>query len=139
MASVVTSANLSPLISRNRIGEAVRDSLHLHVGRGRRYTVKALSEATGVPERCIEAAKCGPDDTEYRPLKLEELASLIKFLGAPFASSILEIAGLGTFELMDGQPPLPRTLDPCKQPAKLSREDHIRKAREHLIAAETAE
>lgn len=87
----------------------------------------------------IECALCEPDDPEYRPLKLEELASLTKFLGAPFASAFLEPCGLGAFELMDGQPPLPRTLDPCKQPAKLTREDHVRKAREHLIAAETAE
>jgi len=105
-----SAANFVPLISRNKIGEAIRDALHLHVGRGRRYSVRSLSEATGVPERCIEAAKCQPDDPEYRPLKLEDLASLIKFLGAPFASAILEPTDLGAFELADGQIPLPKVL-----------------------------
>jgi len=103
------SANFGPLISRSVIGETIRNALHLHVGRGRRYSVRSLSEATGVPERCIEAAKCEPDDPEYRPLKLEDLASLIKFLGAPFASAILEPCELGAFEL-SGQPPLPKVL-----------------------------
>ena len=97
------------LVSRSLIGECVRDALHLNVGRGRRYTVRELSEATGVPERCIEAAKCEPHDPEYRPLTLENLASLIKFLGAPFASAFLAPAGLGAFEL-SGQAPLPSVL-----------------------------
>lgn len=109
MNCLTPAANFTPLISRNRIGETIRDALHLHVGRGRRYSVRALSEATGVPERCIEAAKCEPDDPEYRPLKLEDLASLTKFLGASFASAFLEPAGLGAFEL-SGQPPLPKVL-----------------------------
>lgn len=115
MASVVPSANISPLISRNVIGERIRDALHLYVGRGRRYSVRALSEATGVPERCIEAAKCEPDDPEHRPLSLEYLASLIKFLGAPFTSAILEPAELGAFELA-GQIPLPKVLASADNP-----------------------
>jgi hypothetical protein len=110
MACDQSAANIRPLVSRSAIGETIRDALHLHVGRGRRYSVRALSEATGVPERCIEAAKCGPDDPEHRPLTLENLASLTKFLGVSFASAFLEPCGLGAFELMDGQPPLPRVL-----------------------------
>jgi hypothetical protein len=98
------------LVSRNCLGEKLRDALHLHVGRGRRYSVRELSDATGVPERCIEAAKCQPDDPEYRPLKVEDLASLAKFLGAPFASAFLEPCGLGAFELND-QPPLPKVFE----------------------------
>lgn len=104
------AANFSPLVSRSLIGETIRDALHLYVGRGRRYSVKELSAATGVPERCIEAAKCEPDDPEYRPLKLEDLASLMMFLGAPFACAVLEPACLGAFELMDAQIPLPKVL-----------------------------
>jgi hypothetical protein len=92
------------------IGEKLRNALHLHVGRGRRYSIRELSQATGVPERSIEAAKCEPDDPEFRPLSLENLASLTKFLGAPFASAFLEPCGLGAFELMDGQIPLPKVL-----------------------------
>ena len=110
MATSAESANISPLISRNTIGEKLRNALHLHVGRGRRYSIRELSQATGVPERSIEAAKCEPDDPEFRPLSLENLASLTKFLGAPFASAFLEPCGLGAFELMDGQIPLPKVL-----------------------------
>jgi hypothetical protein len=110
MASRADTANDSLLVSRNSIREKLRDALRLYVGRGRRYSVKELSNGTGVPDRMIECALCEPDDPEYRPLKLEELASLIKFLGVPFASSIIEIAGLGAFELMDGQIPLPKVL-----------------------------
>lgn len=122
----VHSANFAPLISRSAIGETIRDALHLHVGRGRRYSVRSLSEATGVPERCIEAAKCEPDDPEHRPLKLEDLASLIKFLGAPFASAILEPCCLGAFELMD-QPPLPKVL------AKADTQEDVAEERKRLI------
>lgn len=130
------AANFTPLISRNCIGETIRDALHLHVGRGRRYSVKALSEATGVPERCIEAAKCQPDDPEYRPLKLEDLASLAKFLGAPFASVVLEPCGLGAFDLSD-QPPLPSVLtaDSAK-PSEAPREKVERLQRELFNAIE---
>jgi hypothetical protein len=110
VASSADSANISPLVSRNTIGEKLRNALHLHVGRGRRYSIRELSQATGVPERSIEAAKCEPDDPEFRPLSLENLASLTKFLGAPFASAFLEPCGLGAFELMDGQIPLPKVL-----------------------------
>ena len=118
MASLASAANFDgeksrnskPLISRNKIGERIRDALHLHVGRGRRYSVRELAEGSGVPERLIEAAKCDPDDPEHRPLSLENLFSLIKFLGAPFASAILEPAELGAFELADGQIPLPKVL-----------------------------
>jgi hypothetical protein len=110
MATRADTANIPLLVSRNSIREKLRDALRLYVGRGRRYSVKELSNGTGVPDRMIECALCEPDDAEYRPLKLQELASLIKFLGAPFASSILEIAGLGAFELMDGQIPLPKVL-----------------------------
>lgn len=104
------AVNFPLLVSRNMIGEKLRDALRLYTGRGCRYSVKELSNATGVPDRCIEAAKCDPDSPDFRPLSLENLASICKFLGAPFMSSILEVCGLGAFELMDGQIPLPKVL-----------------------------
>jgi hypothetical protein len=127
MATAPVSANIFPLVSRTCVGETIRNALHLYVGRGRRYSVRALAEAAGVPERCIEAAKCMPDDPEYRPLTLENLASLCSFLGAPFASAFLEPCGLGAFELMDGQIPLPKVLasadapDPAEERKRLIR------------------
>lgn len=112
------SANFCPedarnpelLVSRSTILEGHAKALRLFVGRGRRHTVRELALATGVPERAIEAAKCGIDDPEHRPLKPEYLASIAKFLKAPFVSIYLEASGLGAFELMDGQAPLPRVL-----------------------------
>jgi hypothetical protein len=101
------SVNNERLVSRSTITEAQRRALRLYVGRGRRYTVKELSNATGVPDRCIEAAMCDVDDPQFRPLSCENLASIGKFLGAPFVSDWLKVMGLGAFELMDGQIPLP--------------------------------
>jgi hypothetical protein len=105
------SADNPLLVSRNSIRETLRNALKLYVGRGRRYSVKELSNATGVADRMIECAMCEPDDPDFRPLTLENLASLCKFLGAPFASAFLEQCELGAFEL-SGQPPLPKVL--CK-------------------------
>jgi hypothetical protein len=109
MATLPQSANDSLLVSRNSVRETLRAALRLYVGRGRRYSVKELSNGSGVPDRMIESALCEPDDPDYRPLTLENLASLTSFLGAPFASAFLELAGLGAFEL-SGQPPLPNVL-----------------------------
>ena len=114
MASLASSANNSLLVSRNCIGEQMRDALRLHVGRGRRYSVKELSNATGVPDRCIESAMCDPESPDYRPLTLENLASLCSFLGPHFASAFLEPASLGAFDLND-QPPLPNVFDKADQ------------------------
>lgn len=109
MASLA-SADIPLLVSRNSVREQLRRALRLHVGRGRRFSVKELSNGTGVADRMIECAMCDPDNPEYRPLSCEALVSIAKFLGAPFASSFLELAGLGAFELMDGQIPLPKVL-----------------------------
>lgn len=101
-----------PLVSKEEIRERVRKNLHLHIGRGRRFSVDDASLGSGVPKRCIQAAMAPINDESYRPLSLENMASLDKFLGAAFASARLELSGLGTFELMDGQqPPLPRVLN----------------------------
>jgi hypothetical protein len=59
---------------------------------------------------------CQVDDPDYRPLTLENLLSIAYFLGAQFASAFLEPAGLGAFELMDGQIPLPKVLATADAP-----------------------
>lgn len=137
MASQPVSANEQLLVSRNSLREAVRKALNLHVGRGRRWTVKELSNATGVPDRIIESAKLDPDDADFRPLREENLASIGKFLGVPFVSIWLETMGLGAFDLMDGQPPLPSVLtaDSAK-PAETPREKVERLQRELFNAIE---
>jgi hypothetical protein len=115
MASLVHAVNFDEsdvhkselLVSRSAIREKQRSALRLHIGRGRRYSVKEASDGSGVPTRAIEAAMCFIDDENYRPLSLENSASLSKFLGVRFVSAMLEPMGLGAFELMDGQAPLP--------------------------------
>jgi hypothetical protein len=116
MASQPQSANDALIVSRNAAREKLRDALRLYVGRGRRYSVKELSNGTGVPDRMIESAMCQVDDPDYRPLTLENLLSIAYFLGAQFASAFLEPAGLGAFELMDGQIPLPKVLATADAP-----------------------
>lgn len=118
MSSAATSVNfepecvhtLEPLVSRNAAREKVRDALRLFVGRSRRYSVVELSKGAGVPTRIIEAAMAPINDENYRPLALENMLSIAKFLGASFVSHYLDLCGLGAFELMDGQPPLPHVL-----------------------------
>ena len=110
MASAPDSANNELLVSRNALREAIRKALNMHVGRGRRWTVKELSNATGVADRIIECAKLDPDDPDFRPLREENLASVGKFLGTSFVAVWLETMNLGAFDLMDGQIPLPKVL-----------------------------
>jgi hypothetical protein len=110
MASQPVSADFGGLVSRNVSYERLAFALRLHCGRGRLYSVHDLSIATGVPSRAIECAMHPYGRGEFRPLRFEYLLSISKFLGAPFASAFLEVAGLGAFELMDGQIPLPKVL-----------------------------
>jgi hypothetical protein len=115
MNCLAPSAHFEPLISRNLSYERLTFALKLHCGRGRRYSVRDLSQATGVPERAIECAMYQPHQAEFRPMRLEYLLSLCSFLGASFASALLEPCGLGAFELMDGQIPLPKVLATADQ------------------------
>lgn len=110
MASQALSADFGGLVSRNLGYERLAFALRLYCGRGRHYSVQDLSLATGVPSRAIECAMHPCGRGEFRPLRFEYLLSLSKFLGASFASQFLELAGLGAFELMDGQPPFPKML-----------------------------
>jgi hypothetical protein len=103
------SVHFELLVSRNSIREGVRDALRLHAGRGRRYSVAELSQGSGVPEGNIENAMRPVDNENFRPLKLEEQASIAKFLGASFVSAYLDLSDLGAFEL-SGQAPLPKVL-----------------------------
>lgn len=109
MASNPEQAGIEILVSRNLARERLRNAMRLFVGRGRRFTVKELSNATGVSDRMIESAMCAVDDPDFRPLTLENLMSVGMFLGAPFVSAFLEPCGLGAFEL-SGQIPLPSVL-----------------------------
>lgn len=108
--SVPRSADNAPLVSRNAANTAIGSALGLYVGRGRRYSVKQLSNATGVPDRRIECALVDPDSNDFRALAPEHLLSLCAFLGAEFTSEWLGKAGQGAFDLPDSDDPRPGDL-----------------------------
>lgn len=122
------AASFELLVPSTVAREKVRAALWLHVGRGRRYSVKQLWEGTGVPIANIEKAMLPVDNYNFRALKHEELLSIAKFLGAPFASAYLELAGLGAFELADGQIPLPKVL------VKADQSEDVAEERKRLIS-----
>lgn len=115
MASAPTSEEFEPLVSYNTVCERQRHALRLFVGRGKRFSAKDMGAGAGVSEKRIHAATRPVTADDYRLLRHEELASIAKFLtgegvGATFVSAMIEPCGLGAFELMDGQPPLPHVL-----------------------------
>lgn len=116
------SANFPPLVSRERVGNEINSALRLFVGRGRRYSVKQLSNATGVKDRIIECAMCDAATIDYRPLPLEALVSIACFIGPDFTSEWLALAGQGAFELPDAgdTPPGAIVADDAEDHAKLS-------------------
>lgn len=107
---VDNSANQFPIVSRERIGNAILDALRLYIGRGRRYSVKQVSNATGVKDRVIECAMTAVDSIDYRPLSLEALLSITGFLGADFTNEWIGLAGQGAFDLPDESQPPPGML-----------------------------
>jgi hypothetical protein len=95
------SADLPPLVSRSAAWAAFRKALRQYVGRGRHYSVKQLSNATGVKDRVIECAMCEMDDSEWRAMPFEAQLSVAAFLGADFTSEWLALALQGAFALPD--------------------------------------
>jgi hypothetical protein len=84
--------------------------LRLYVGHGRRYSVKQLSNATGVPDRLIESAMCDPESGDFRPLSNECLLSISSVLGDAFTTEWLRLARQGAFTLPDDEIPSPGEL-----------------------------
>jgi hypothetical protein len=122
MNCLVQSEDFELLVSCNSIRERQRSALRLHIGRGRRLSVEEASVGSGVKVARINAAMRPVNADDYRALKQEELASLAKFLGPSFASHYLELSGLGAFELMDGQIPLPKVLSSAEQHEDIAEE-----------------
>jgi hypothetical protein len=97
------SADFGPLVSRSAARSAFRNALRLYVGRGRRYSVKQLSNGTGVKDRVIECAMADPDNGEYREPELAAVLSISAFLGSAFTTEWLKEAGQGAFDLPGGE------------------------------------
>ena len=93
------SAKFPLLVSSTAARDAVGAALRLHVGRGRRYSVKQLANATGVKDWEINFALISAEDTAHRPLKIEALMSISLFLGADFINEWMRLAQVGVFDL----------------------------------------
>lgn len=103
-------ANFPLLVSRERAGNKIGRALSLYVGRGRQFSVKELSNATGVKDRVIECALVDASSYDFRPLPNEALLSIACFLGADFTNSWLALAKQGAFDLPEDGDPNPGTL-----------------------------
>jgi hypothetical protein len=141
MASLPASEEIELLVSYTTICERQRHALRLVTGRGKRFSAEELSFGSGVQVKRIYAALRPVTADDYRLLRHEELASITKFLtgeglGATFFSALLEPCHLGAFELMDGQPPLPRVLDACASPSDETKTDKRRRLLRELQALE---
>ena len=117
------AANFPLLVSREQAGNTIGAALRLFVGRGRQYSVKQLSNATGVKDRMIECAMCDAGSIDYRPLPSEALLSIATFLGAVFTSEWMALAKQGAFDLPDADEPPPGMLaaDNCDDAAIVTR------------------
>lgn len=102
--AVNNTADFGPLVSREQAGNKIGSALRLFVGRGRRYSVKQLSNATGVKDRMVECAMIDPASPDYRPLPDWALLSIAGFLGAQFTNEWLSLAHQGAFDLPDNPP-----------------------------------
>ena len=91
------SANIELVYSRAKIAAVMTEVLRLFVGRGRKWSVVALCQASGVAERQIESAKREIGDIEHRHLKAEEIASILSVLGVPAQNLYLAHMGTSAF------------------------------------------
>lgn len=98
------SANFPPLVSREQNDNAICKALRLFVGRRRQYSVKQLSNGTGVKDRMIECAMTDPENIDHRALPSWALLSVMTFLGPVFSNEILAQTGQGAFDLPDVEP-----------------------------------
>lgn len=84
------SADNPLLVSRAVSGETEARALRLFIGKGKRYSVKEVSNGSGVKDRAIECAMAGPDNADWRPLSAGTLHSLMSFLGPDFITAWLK-------------------------------------------------
>lgn len=104
------SADLPLLVSRSAANETFRDALRMFVGRGRRYSIKQLSNGTGIKDRMLESFVAQIDSTDFRKPDLEEVLTLAKFLGPDFTTELLAPAVQGAYWLPDTEDTPPGAL-----------------------------
>lgn len=76
-----------PLIPHDVAARSIEDALRLRVGRGKRYSFPALSDATGIPLRTLESYVQGATPG------LSALLTLCSVLGPSFTSDVLRPCG----------------------------------------------
>ncbi|WP_138069808.1 hypothetical protein [Sulfitobacter sp. EhC04] len=94
----------SPLVPHDLAASRIEDALRLRVGRGRKHSFPALSDATGIPTRTLESYVQGATPG------LSALLSLCAVLGPSFASDVLSVCGLSASEATTDQPEHMRVL-----------------------------
>ena len=99
-----SSALFPLLVSREQAENKLGETLRLYVGRGRRYSVKQLSNATGIPDRSLESAKLPKDAYDHRSLNLGQILSLMKFLGTDFTNELLSLVDQVAIERPEDMP-----------------------------------
>lgn len=75
------------IISHDDAARRIEDALRLRVGRGRRYSFAALSDATGIATRTLESYVQGATPS------LANLLTLCSVLGPSFTSDVLAPCG----------------------------------------------
>ncbi|MFD2175648.1 hypothetical protein [Rhodobacter lacus] len=84
------------LISQEDAARRMEDALRLRVGRGRRFSFPALSDATGIPTRTLESYVQGATP------QLNALLSICSVLGSSFTSDILSVCGQAAHDASPG-------------------------------------
>lgn len=107
MTRASSSADNSPLVSRSAANEQFRAALRMFVGRGKRYSVKQLSNGCGIKDRMIESFMAPVDSNEWRKPDLEEVLSIASFIGPDFTCELLALCAQGAFWLPDDEDPNP--------------------------------
>lgn len=93
-----------PIIPHDLAARVIEDALRLRVGRGRRFSFPALSDATGIPTRTLESYVQGATPG------LSTLLSLFAALGPSFTSDILSPCGQSARSGKDDEPEHMRVL-----------------------------
>ena len=102
-----SSADNDPLVSRSAANETFRNAIRLFVGRGKRYSVKQVSNGTGIKDRMIESFMAQVDSSDWRKPDLEEVLSIASFIGPDFTCELIALCQQGAFWLPDDEDPNP--------------------------------
>ncbi|MAM60837.1 hypothetical protein [Maritimibacter sp. UBA3975] len=87
-----------PIIPHDLAARVIEDALRLRVGRGKRHSFAALSDATGIPTRTLESYVQGATPG------LSGLLSICSVLGPSFTSDVLGVCGQSAREGSDDAP-----------------------------------